>query len=485
VVKSLFAGMNPNSNTARTFTAKELLDKSRPLMLQAGAANAESRSKTNLMMGKLYLDIGALAEAAALFETEIAEARATGDVRREVWAQCLLADADMDQRKFQLAYDNMARARAQLQPLVKQPELLLAEVDYRLGTAAYFIKNYGDADRYLKTAKAALIDPSVKGETALETLVNVVRQQGVLARFQGDFVATNGYFLEAQKLLQNTPGLQLTKDALDIERLPLASNLGRYDEAIKESERLLSRLSNQASANQTYPVATAIHYVTALMRTGRLREAREQINRIKSDAVVANDALRLNIAKNFTASISLYSGDANTALREFNEQLAFDMNPPGKIVDVIGLQANRRNIAHCLLQLGRTAEALALLRNIELTQIQLLNNDQHGDIAYTRLLLGVALMRQNELPEAAAVLARSRDAMIAKRGANHWAVMLADAYLALMNASENPSAAPSANAVNLADRVQRELGWQHGAPELAARLKGTTQSPLVSVPVVL
>jgi eukaryotic-like serine/threonine-protein kinase len=485
VVKSLFAGMNPNSNTARTFTAKELLDKSRPLMLQAGAANAESRSKTNMMMGKLYLDIGALAEAAALFETEIAEARAAGDVRREVWAQCLLADADMDQRKFQLAYDNMARARAQLQPLVKQPELLLAEVDYRLGTAAYFIKNYGDADRYLKTAKAALIDPSVKSETALETLVNVVRQQGVLARFQGDFVATNGYFLEAQKLLQNTPGLQLTKDALDIERLPLASNLGRYDEAIKESERLLSRLSNQASANQTYPVATAIHYVTALMRTGRLREAREQINRIKSDAVVANDALRLNIAKNFTASISLYSGDANTALREFNEQLAFDMNPPGKIVDVIGLQANRRNIAHCLLQLGRTAEALALLRNIELTQIQLLNNDQHGDIAYTRLLLGVALMRQNELPEAAAVLARSRDAMIAKRGANHWAVMLADAYLALMNASENPSAAPSANAVNLADRVQRELGWQHGAPELAARLKGTTQSHLVSVPVVL
>jgi hypothetical protein len=183
--------------------------------------------------------------------------------------------------------------------------------------------------------------------------------------------------------------------------------------------------------------------------------------------------------------IALYTGDSAAALREFNEQLSFEINPLNKIDDDARVLFTRRNIAHSLLQLGRNAEALVQLRSIESTQINLFKSEQHGDLAYTRLLLGEALIRNNELAAASVALTRARDALLAKRGANHWAVMLADAYLALVIAAQNPSAAPSATALLLAERVQRELGWQHGAPELAARLKGRSQSTLMTVPAIL
>jgi serine/threonine protein kinase len=485
VVKSLFSGMNPNSNTTRTFTAKELLDKSRPLMLQAGANDAQSRSKTHLMMGKLYLDVGALDEAIALLETEIIEARAAGDVRREVWAQCLLADAHLDQNKTKLAHDNMVRARTQLQPLVRQPELLSAEVDYRLGTAAYFLDNYTDADRYLKSAKRVLLDPSVKGETKIDTLANVLIKQATLVRAQGDWIAASDYFLEAQKVLQNVPGLQLTKDALAIEMLPVALAMGRFDDVIRQAEMLLSHLSTQPSANDAFWVTTTIHYIRALIRTGRLREASAQAKLLSANAVTRNDTARLKQAKRFETLIALHTGQSETALREYTAQLAPVDGETAGVVDPEGIQSIRRAISHSLLQLGRNAEALGILRGVEAAQTTLIKDAQSSDLAYTRVLFGVALIRQNELVEATTALTRAREALLAKRGANHWGVMLADAYLALIAAAQNPQAPPSATALNLADRVQRELGWQYGAPELAARLKRASPLSLFTVPALL
>lgn len=477
VVKSLFDGMNPNSNTPRTFTAKELLDKTRPLLAAASVDSADSRSKTALMMGRLYLDIGAFAEATQLFEDEIVEARAAGDVRREVWAQCSLADVHLEQGKFQLAFDNILRAKKQLASLATSPSLLSAELDYRLGSSALFLRNFSDANRYLAGARNTLNNTA---DAPVETLANVLIKQGSVAQSTGDLVAARNYFLDAQTRLQQTSGLQLTKDALAIEMLPLALAMGHFDEVIGQSELLLDRLATQASTDNSFAAVTTSRYITALIRTGKLREARERIDSLTT--LAAGDKQFVSTAKNFSTLIALYTGESSLAMREFNMQLA---TPTGIAANSALTLSTRRNIAHSMLQLGSNAEALATLRSIEATQTALFSDPQHVDTAYTRLLLSVALIRQNELREASALLTQARDAVLAKRGNGHWAAMLADAYLALIAAAQSASTAPTAQSLVLADRVQRELGWQHGAPELAARLKSATRMPLNTVPALL
>lgn len=485
VVNNLFDGMNPNSNATRSFTAKELLDKSRPLMLQAATADADSRSKTNMMMGKLYLDIGELIEATALFETEINEARAVGDVRREVWAQCLLADAEMDQGKFQSAFERTNNARKRLLPLAKQPNALLAEIEYRLGTASYFLRNYADAKTHLNSANAALRALDSNDPTRVETLANVLIKQGTLARAEGDLQAASRYFSDAQLRLQNTSGMQLTKHVLDIETLPVAVSLGRFDEVISKAHMLLAQLATQAPENSTYPLSTRVHLINALIRTGRLSEATDQAQQISAFASTSKDVGAAKTARDFAATIALYSGQSKTALREFTELLAQELNPADGIVQQSSLQAAQRQIAHSLLNLGRTEEALSQLRSLEAQQVAQLPDPQHASLAFTRILLGVAQLRGNEVVNATENFTRARNALVAKRGPNYWGAMLADAYLVLATAPQNLQLAPTANALLLAERVQRELGWQSGANELATRLKNRASTLFSTVPAVL
>ena len=488
VVKSLFAGMNPNSNATRSFTAKELLDKSRPLMLQASAAsaaNGESRSKTNLMMGKLYLDIGAFADAAALFNTEIAEARVAGDVRRETWAHCLMADVELDQGNFQLASERMTRARKQLLPVSKSADALLAEIEYRLGTASYFLRNYADAHSQLTSASTTLRALNSGDPTSVETLANVLIKQGTLARAEGNLQAASQYFFDAQTRLQSASGMQLTKHVLDIEMLPINVALGRFDEAISKARMLLAQLATQAPENSGFPLSTRVHLIQALLRTGRLNEAREEARQIQSFAAVSKNVGAAKTAREFEATIALYSGQSTEALSEFTNLLALELKPADGIVYPSSVQATQRQIAHSLLQLGRTDEARARLISLEAQQVAQLPDPQHASLAYTRILLGVAEMRRKDTPRATEHFKLARSALAAKRGASYWGVMLADAYLALATEPEGSTLAPSPNALLLADRVQRELGWQHGASELAARLKSNTPNLFSTVPAIL
>ena len=474
VVKNLFDGMNPNSNTPRSFTAKELLDKSRPLMLQAGSSNADSRSKTNLMMGKLYLDIGALTEASALFETEIAEARAAGDVKREVWAQCLLADVSIDRNAYPLAYAAMTTAAAQLTAAKGQNNLLIAEVNYRLGSAALFMQTLEQAEQHLKQA---LTEASATRPAATELHANVLIKLGTIARLQGDVVRASGHFSDAQKQLQGTSGMQLTKDALAIEMLPVLFTLGRYDETIKQAEVLLDQFASRSTADAAFPMATTVHYATALLRTGRFQDAATQAERITANAPADDGGARYQ-AKFVEAQVALFSGLVNQAETKLRALLEAKSDPSNAAF----YERVRRNLAHNLLQQGRNTEALTLLREVETMQLGLFKDKQNPDIAVTRILIGVALLRQGDATGATRVLAAARDAMQITRGARHFGTLLAESYLALVTAA---SGTPAANAATLADRIDRELGWQYGATELAARLRKPTANILNSVPAVL
>ncbi len=473
VVKNLFDGMNPNSNNTRTFTAKELLDRSQPLMMQAGATSADARRQTTLMMAKLYLDIGAFDDARRLLDGEIADARAVGDVRRDVWAQCLLADLNMDQSAYPLAYEAMARARNELKAVNGQTDLLHSEVTYRLGTAALFMQKLDEADQHLQEANTALRRAR---EPATELLANVLVKRGTLARMRGNVLAATEFFSDAQKQLQGTTGMQLTKDALAIEMLPVLVTAGRYDETIKQAEALLAQFSTRSAPDAQFPIVTTIHYATALLRLGRFQEAAAQAAHISAQAP-ADGGVRYQ-AKAIEAQIDLFSGHLEKAELALKTLIAEPRDKPSAAF----LQRVRRNLAHNYLQQGRDREALALLRDIEKVQSELFTDKQNPDVAVTRILIGVALLRRNDVAAAKPLLTAVRDAMLATRGASHYGSLLAESYLALIAAADG---APAANAATLAARVERELGWQHGAADLAARLKKASPTRLITAPAIL
>jgi serine/threonine protein kinase len=482
VVKSLFDGMNPNSNTPRNFTAKELLDRSRPLLLLAAAGNAESKRQTTLMMAKLYLDIGALDDAARLLQEEITDARSEGDLPRELWAQCLMADVELDQDRNQAAFDRMTDAKKRWAAASTAPRMLTADIGYRLGTAALFTQKRDLATQHLSEAIALLKTlPDTTGDAATELTANVLIKLGGLARDRSDVTAATGFFIEAQTRLQPRIGMQQTKDVLAIEMLPLLMTTGRYDEAIVQAEALLRHLSTRNDSHQPYPAAVAGHYTTALARTGRLTEARQQADRLLANAPDPTGSTATQ-ARFMQAQIALLGGDGAAAEPVFRAQLAASLNNP--TANPRARQWLRRALAHCLLKLSRNDEATALLRDIESTQITLIAEENSPDIALTRLLLGVALLRQGDINTAQATLVRARDTLLLMRGASHYGCLLAEAYLALIEIQINRQGAPSVNAATLAGRVQRQLGWQHGATELVARLQATTPRPIQSVPVV-
>ena len=463
VVKNLFDGMNPNGNTPRNFTAKELLDRSRPLLLQAGATDVDARSKTNLMMGKLYLDIGAFDEAISLFNTEIAAARGSGNIRGRVWAQCLLSDAYLDIHKSQLAYDTMTDARSSLAQLGDPVGRLSAEVEYRLGTAALFLQQSDEAEQRLRDARGML---HTSGETAVELLANIIVRQATIVRGRGDLIAASRYFSEAQKLLINTVGMQLSKDALAIEMLPVSVALGQFAEALAQAEPLLAQFATRLNPDNPYPLIAANHYAAALMRLGRLGEAKTQVEWVKNNASAGQSGMLL-FSRILDAQISLYSGDAAAAESRFVALLTEDARAP----NVTTQSLLKRHLAHGLLQQQKNVEALTLLKDIEATQVKTIRDSASADIAFTRLLLGVALMRLGDLSSAQATLTAARDVLREKRGATHYSLLLAESYLALISAATGRLVT---DAASLGERVQQELAWQHGGPDLANQLKKLT-----------
>ena len=476
VVKNMFDGMNPNNNATRTFTAKELLDRSRPLLMQAAAGSADAKSQTTLMMANLYSAVGAHTDATRLLEGEIADARALGDSRRELWAQCLLADVNTESGRDAQAYDAMRAALVQLtrgtNAQVKR-DVLFAEIAYRLGSAAISLEKFDDASAALTDARSAL---ATLNDQPVELVVNVLTKQAALARHRSDAFAAAKLLDDAQNKLQATEGMQLTKDTVAIQRLSVTISLGRYAEAITMAERMLRDFGVRYAADSQWLLATGLHYSYALIRVGKLREADEQIRSLI--ALGGPDPAIVFQARFLAAQVALFSGEsskAESALASLAQELpnAENTMTSGRI---------KRALALAQLQQGRTEEALQLLRRTEASQIAVANDPKNLDVAHTRILIGCALSRTGDWVGARAALTAARDALLPARGLSNYATLLTEAYLAML---PSPGVAGLTGTDQLAQRIQRELGWQFGASELATRLQNGSSSKPNSLPALL
>ena len=104
--------------------------------------------------------------------------------------------------------------------------------------------------------------------------------------------------------------MQLTKDALAIEMLPILFTADRYDETIKRAELLLGQFASRSTADAAFPIATAVHYASTLLRKGRFPAAATQAERITANAPADDGGARYQ-AKFIDVQIVLFSGLLN------------------------------------------------------------------------------------------------------------------------------------------------------------------------------
>lgn len=473
VMKSVFDGMSPDRNAPRVFSAKQLLDRSRSVLLQAGNMDGRAGSPARLMMANLYLEVGAYDDAIRLLDDEIADARTGGDLRRELWAQCLTADVYFETARAKEAHGMLRLALARLRAVAHESDEMLVEINYRIGTAALLMEDFAEAEQYLGTARSAL--SSIRDQPS-GLLARVLNMQGMLARRRGDLDAAVSLFSEATKALRNSSGEELTKAAVSNNLLQVAIAGGRYEDALQTARAMQAEFGTRVAADSQWSLAVGYLYAMALTRTGKLDEAKKQIESVKTHAA-GQPGQYADLAKTLDAQIALYQGNTSAAITAFNALFA----NANAALPSINSERARRNLAHGLLQNGQTDEALRLLQITEANQIALGYGGKQLDVALTRILLGCAHLRRQEWSRAESVLRPAHEALLAARGDSHYGTTLAAAYLALLPSSPRPNV----QAATLAARIERDLAWQFGATELAAQLRQPPASARPIVPALL
>ena len=474
VVKRLFKGMSPDNNAPQVFTAKSLLDQSRPVLLQAAAASPKTRSETTLMMANLYLEIAAYDDAISLLNDEIVDARANGDLRREAWAQCLIADAYLDTERAKPASEMLLKMRDQLRGIVREPDVLLAQIDYRLGAAAVLQENFEEGSKRLTTARKALV---ALDDRPTDLLTRILDMQGTVARRQGDLKSAFAAFTEAKKNLPPGNDGQLLRYAVSINLISVDFAAGRHGEVIRAARVLQRELEGRLPDGNQWSTGAATYLTAALIRTGQFDAATQQIEALKMRIDrKANDYLyRVSTPE---AQIALYNGNSTQAVAAFTSLLNEGNQRPASL----DREASRRSLAHALLQQGRTDEAVTLLKIAEENFLLLTSNSKHPHVALTRILLGCAYLKLEDWRNAEASLRPAYADLLASRGAEHYGTLLAASYLALLP-TEVASGKPLA--AELANRIERDLGWEHGAAQLAAQLRRPYSHTFKSLPALL
>ena len=471
VVKRLFKGMSPDNNAPKVFTAKSLLDQSRPVLLQAAAQSPKTRSETTLMMANLYLEIAAYDDAISLLNDEVVDARANRDLRREAWAKCLIADAYLDTERAKPASEMLLKMRDQLRDVAGEPDSLLAQIDYRLGAAAVLQENFGEGSKRLQAARKAL---ATLNDRPTDLLVRILDMQGSLARRQGDLKAALAAFTEAKKNLPAGQDGQLSRYAVTINLISVELAAGRYTDVIRDARSLQTELEGRLAEGNQWSMGAATYLTEAFIRTGQFDAATQQIEALKAHTDKKSDQYLYRVKTPF-AQIALFKGNAVQAAAEFSAILAESEARPASL----NREVTRRYLALALLQLGRTDEAINLLKVAETNFLVLTSSAKHPHVALTRILLGCAYLRMEDWRNAEANLRPAHTDLLAARQADHYGTQLGAAYLAFLPANRG---LPTNE---LATHIAKELGWQYGAAELVSRLRSPDQRGFRTLPALL
>ena len=479
VIKSLFEGLSPNSNAQASFTAKQLLDRSLPVLLRAGGTNDDPGSEVTMRMAYLYFEVAAYDDAAKLYQLEIANATNSGDVHRELVAQYELARVFAQTQRVGDAVSLLERTKERLAKAARADAALMVQINTHLASYQTNLGHFEASEKNLKAARELLADANDQPPLLL---FGVLKEQGRLARRRGNLEEGISQFQAAKNVLDalersGVPRSEIEHVSLAVDAMGMQHAAGQHKLVMNTARALKSELLQRFDASNPWVSVVSMQFALAAVRSGELGEAKAQVDSLLANAAKYS-ATYIRSARVLDAQIEQFRGNASVAYAALSPMVVENDKSPANLES----ERVRRHLAHTLLQLGRHAEALPILERAEATFVQL-GGAAHPDVALTQILSGCALLRAGDRPAATAKFILAQDSLLQSRGQSHYGALLAKSYLALIAATA--SAETSAIATTLADRVERELGWQAGAGAFASQLRNPKTIDLSIVPALL
>jgi eukaryotic-like serine/threonine-protein kinase len=487
LLHSMFRGMSPDVAAKRTFTARELLGRVERHLNQTPEANPAARAAVQIRLADMYVEVGAYEAAAATFRLAGAGAEKAEDLGLQAEALHKLVDAQLKLNQAGKAEEALVRLEELLaqNPSLGQPLRTIALM--LRGEWHWQHQQYAQADKVLEKAMQSSNGQADGPRSSLEVQARILYARGVIATYLGRP-------REALELLTQADQAQARRGEWGVtDRLNMVRDfaqaevwLGHYEAAARRLEPALAELDERLGADHLVPTRAASVLLTAALRQGQFERAGVLAARLLQHAGPGREGIG-SFARQSQARIAMYAGDAAKAEAFFRQLLAeLDSQTNGKDNGPNAYAEPLRRIhGEALLRLGRTREALAVLETTLANQTALAGAD-HNTVAATHVLLACALARTGERKAANALWKKSYSVLLRDLGEQHPFVLVAQANLAL---SDSLAGSPVPERMALADRVERELGWQQGGKQLASwlRLAPTewTESQWAQWPVVL
>jgi eukaryotic-like serine/threonine-protein kinase len=469
LMKGLLTGMSPDVAKTRLFSAKELLDRANAYIETSKNNDPEVVSR----MGELYRDIGEYNEAVKIFTAQRIAAKERNDPRSEISALWNLSDIHSKAGQHDKAKITLAEGAAQAKIHLRTPDVLLGKLALAHGQDASLGNKLDEAEAHYALAEAQF---KALQPLDVEHLVWAIEGQAVAARAKGNLSAARIRFRDVQALDAKFPVRG------DVDRLRTQSHLaivdyidGRFTEAWAPLQTVCESFQSRLGATHTETYSACQSFVFSSLRLGKWDEAAAMLTRLRNSTPAQSS--RLQWFDQLQALGLMYRGRAAEGEAALAAIVRVDAKD-GVADSDAGLRA-RRQWAENLLRQDRTEEALSHLRGIEAKQ-KALRGEAHPDVALTRVLIAIGLLRKGERSAAAQVLGSALPVLRAKRGEHHQFTVAAHAYSIL-------AGTPAAQ-IPVAETLRAALGWQSGADALANLLQGGAWADGIArpdLPVVL
>lgn len=460
LLQSLFLAMSPDAAASRSFTSRELLDRAAAFLDSGANLDPISRSAARVRMAGLYRDIGAFQESSVLFKAAANEAEKAHDLPAQAMALWQVANVSLRLNDI----DTATQALQSVQAVMDTGHVVSNDLPARLKVLQAelaIITNHIDLAVGASAQADSLLESN--GSTDLELISRCVLDRAKAARLAGNIAGARAYFERAIGILNlRGDGARIDRLNVTLEFAKLENWSGRYTEAVAMLQPIQQEMLKRLGPQHDLYIGVVSELALAELRLGHFAQTRKWLVSLRG-GTGSDDAWREDYADLLEARINMYSGDSAAAEHELRRLLLAMEREEGRIT--VATEPLRRMHGEALLRLGRLPEAESELRDTEAHQITL-TNPEHNSVAATRVLLACVLARRGDIGVARRTWHDSSEVLNRELGPQHPFALAASSYAAL--------AAPALNQIErtvLAERVERELGWQDGALALAKVLR--------------
>jgi serine/threonine protein kinase len=473
LLQGLFSGMSPDEAKSRTFTAKELLDKTTAII---DKSVAEGKYEIpSMRIGEIYRDIGAYDEAIVRFKKERAGAEKRGNKREAFLAHLNEIDVLTRLEKLTDANIEITRAREKIFWEIGASNPLSARLDAVQGQLSFYENKIEKAKVHYQRAESQwrLIQP-----LNVEQLIWSLEGLAFVARNASNPTLAEEKLLEVIALdekhrVRGNMDLLGTKSALGTVLMVDA----RFERARPILNSACNEYFEKVGGMHRDTRATCRNTAYNLVRLGESDKAINILDRLYALTSESDHSERTQIGF-LRAFIALCTGRPQSAEYGIKAMLAhLERQANGKSTGTI--LRTRRLLADSWLRMGQHQKAVRLLLEIEAEQVALLGYS-HADTSLTTMLRVLAQLDDDNKFKSKEELAAVAADLTRTRGIHHPVTLAAQSYVALLSID-----ASIEQKLELANRIRQELRWQTGAIELADLLTRTTVTKSIGrIPIV-